>query len=363
MPGIEPIKGRGVAVNLPNRFEAARYVEDPDVLGEAGGDDPRSLPLTQFLADQSRSILSRNTSPDIPFDVSLNPYRGCEHGCCYCYARPTHEYLGLSAGLDFERKILVKHDAPELLRGELMRPKWTPQPIALCGVTDCYQPIERKLQITRRCLQVLAEFRNPVTIITKNALVLRDLDILTEMSHWHGVRVTLSITTLDPQLTRIMEPRTSVPARRLEAIRQLSAAGIPVGVMVAPIVPAINDHQILEVLAAARAAGAGTAGFQILRLPFGVKDLFVQWLEQHFPDRKDKVIHRIESLRGGPGKLNCSAFGQRLRGEGIFAQQITEMFQLGCRRVGLNQTTSPSLSTAQFRRPMERGDQLELFGD
>jgi DNA repair photolyase len=303
----------------------------------------------------SQTIITYNDSPDIPFNASINCYRGCEHGCSYCYARPTHEYLGFSAGLDFESKIMVKENAPELLRKELASPKWKPQELAMSGVTDCYQPIERKLQLTRRCLAVLAEFRNPVSIITKNALVTRDLDLLQELAAHRAVHVNISITTLDLELARKLEPRAASPKQRLEAIEKLSRSGVPVGVLVAPAIPAINDHDIPAVLTAAKVAGASWAYTEVLRLPLTVAPVFQEWLERNFPNRKEKVLSRIRAMRGG--KLNDPRFGSRMRGEGIFAAQISQMFHIACRRVGLPED-GPELSTAAFRR--SEGVQLGL---
>jgi DNA repair photolyase len=319
--------------------------------------DPREdpSPKTQFLRDLSQTIISYNDSPDIPFNASINVYRGCEHGCSYCYARPTHEYLGFSAGLDFESKIMVKEHAPELLRKELSSPKWKPQELAMSGVTDCYQPIERKLQLTRRCLAVLAEFRNPVSIITKNALVTRDLDLLQELAAHRAVHVNISITTLDSELARKLEPRAASPRQRLETIEKLSQAGVPAGVLVAPAIPAINDHDIPGVLAAAKAAGASWAYTEVLRLPFTVAPIFQEWLERHFPDRKEKVLGRIRAIRGG--KLNDPRFGSRMRGEGIFADQMHQMFEVARRKAGIPED-GPKLSAASFRRPS--GPQLDL---
>jgi len=314
---------------------------------------------TRFYVDGSRTALARNDSPDVGFAVSLNPYRGCEHGCVYCYARPTHEYLGFSAGLDFETRIMVKEDAPELLRRELASPAWEPQTIAISGVTDAYQPIERRLAITRRCLAVLAEFGNPVAVITKNALVRRDADLLGELARQGAAAVSLSITSLDPELQRRMEPRTSPPAKRLEAIAALAAAGIPVSVMVAPVVPGLTDHEIPAILAAAAKAGARSAGFVPLRLPGAVAGLFEGWLAEHFPDRRQKVLSRIRELRSG--RLNDPRFGSRMRGEGIFAEQIAALFHTAAHRHGLD-GGFPPLSTAAFRRPTLPGAQLPLFG-
>jgi DNA repair photolyase len=343
------MKGRGASWNPQNRFETLAYVIDE----EAERDE--NAPKTIYLRDPSRSIIATNDSPDVGFDASINPYRGCEHGCIYCYARPTHEYLGFSAGLDFETKILVKEDAPALLREELNKKSWEPKTIAISGVTDPYQPIERRLGITRGCLEVLAEFRNPVGIITKNALVTRDADVLAEMSAWNGTRVFLSVTTLDPDVHRTMEPRTSTPELRLEAIRTLTDAGVPVGVMVAPVVPGLTDHEMPAILKAARDAGAQWAGFVVLRLPWAVAPLFEKWLEENFPDRKDKVLNRVRDLRGG--KLYDAQWGVRGRGQGIFAEQIEALFDVTCRKLGLNEKDY-GLSTEHFRR---RTAQASLF--
>jgi len=342
---------RGAAENPPNRFEKVHLERDEDWNPE---EDP--LPRTQFLKDSSKSIIAYNDSPDIGFEASINPYRGCEHGCIYCYARPFHEYLGFSAGIDFETKIMVKENAPQLLRAELSSPKWKPQVIAISGVTDCYQPIERKLKITRGCLEVLAEFRNPVGIITKNFLVTRDLDLLVELARHNAVQVHISLTTLDTELRKIMEPRTSPPAARLEAIRRLSEAGVRVGILMAPIVPGLTDHEIPAVLDAAAKAGAKTAGHVTLRLPLAVAPLFEKWLETHFPDRKEKVLNRLRSMRDG--KLYDSKWGQRMRGNGIFADQIDQLFDVARRKVGIAERGG-ELSTAAFRRP--GGAQLQLF--
>jgi DNA repair photolyase len=346
-----PVPTRGAVSNPANRFEPIHLERDEDWNPE---DDP--LPTTQFLRDHSRTILNRNDSPDIGFEYSINPYRGCEHGCIYCYARPFHEYLGFSAGLDFETRIMVKEDAPRLLRDELSAPKWQPQCIAMSGVTDCYQPVERKLKLTRACLEVLAEFRNPVGIVTKNALVTRDLDLLTELARHNAVVVFVSVTTLDTDLRKVMEPRTSPPAARLATIRKLADAGVPVGVMVAPVIPGLTDHEIPKIVAAAKEAGAKFASTVTVRLPYAVAPLFEQWLATHFPDRKEKVLNRIRSLRGG--RLNDSQFGKRMTGEGIFAEQIEQMFNVACRRAGIADI-HVQLSTSSFRRP--GGEQLGLF--
>ncbi|MGA7124738.1 MAG: PA0069 family radical SAM protein, partial [Chthoniobacterales bacterium] len=308
----EKIMGRGSSINPVNRFEPLHYDLDEWC-------DPPSQPhiRTQLFRDDSQSIIARNQSPDVGFETSINPYRGCEHGCAYCYARPTHEYLGFSAGVDFESKILVKLNAATLLAAELNRPGWQPQTVTMSGVTDCYQPIERKLKITRSCLQVLADFRNPTFIVTKNHLVTRDIDLLGSLAAHRAAGVTVSVTTLDAGLAQKLEPRASNPRSRLAAIRELASANIPVGVNVAPIIPGLTDHEIPSILTAAGEAGAQFAYYTIVRLPMAVSTIFINWLETHFPDRKNTVLRRIQSMRGG--KLNESVFGKRMRGEGILA--------------------------------------------
>jgi len=347
-----PIHGRGASSNPPNRFTELRVErEDWNHPGDPG-------PETRLIRDASRSIITTNDSPDVPFQASVNPYRGCEHGCSYCYARPNHEYLGLSAGVDFETKIFVKEDAPELLRAELASPSWRPKILAMSGVTDPYQPAERRMAVTRGCLEVLAEARNPVSVITKSHLVTRDIDLLTELASFDAARVTLSVTTLRNEIHRAMEPRAAIPARRLRAIRELAEAGISVGVMVAPVVPGLTEHEMADILEAARDAGASRAGYIVLRLPFAVKHLFVEWLEHHFPERRGKVLHRLESLRGG--RLNDPRFGSRMNGEGPYADQVRDLFRVTCRRLGLDRDDGP-LSTAAFRRPRLDGEQISLF--
>jgi len=360
-----PLRGRGASSNPKNRFVTLEIEATDEGLGaglEAGTETgPEKVP-TVYLRDGSKSIIARNTSPDVPFDASLNPYRGCEHGCIYCYARPTHEYLGFSAGLDFETRIVVKEDAPGLLRRELASPKWKPQVLGLSGVTDPYQPVEKKLELTRRCLEVLAEARNPVALITKNALVRRDVDLLAELARHGAASVYLSITTLDGNLVRSLEPRTSHPRRRLEAVRALSEAGIPVGVLVAPVIPGLNDHEIPAILEAAAEAGARSAGYVMLRLPGAVAPLFESWLDEHRPDRKAKILNRVRSLRDG--RLNDPRFGNRMRGQGVFADQIRSLFETSRRRYGL-EPRGAKLSTAAFRPPAlpvdEQPSQLRLF--
>lgn len=337
-------RGRGAGTNPRNRFEATEIVVDLDA--ELPPDE-RPSPRTRFYDDASESAVTFNASPDIPFDASLNPYRGCEHGCSYCYARPFHEYLGFSAGLDFETRIMVKRRAPELLRKELAAPRWKPQMIALSGVTDPYQPVERRLGITRACLETLLEFRNPVGIVTKNRLVARDADILGEMARLDLCHVTLSLNSLDAALARKMEPRTSSPAARLEAISALAAAGVPVGIFIAPVVPGLNDHEIPAVLRAAKAAGARYATYILLRLPHGVEELFFAWVREAYPTKADRIEANLRSLRGG--RLNSTKFGERFTGKGILAEQIGQLYRACARREGL-EPSPPELSVAHFRR-------------
>ncbi len=337
---------RGAAANPKNRFTALEVELDP---AETADDSPAR---TQFLRDDSQSIITANTSPDVPFDASINPYRGCEHGCAYCFARPTHEYLGFSAGLDFESRIIVKENAPELLRAELLSPRWRPRPLAMSTVTDCYQPAERRLELTRRCLGVLADLRHPVGIITKNHLVTRDVDHLADLARFAAAHVAISITTLDPDLAKNLEPRASTPSRRLAAVRELTAAGVPVSVLMAPCIPGLTDHEIPAVFAAAAEAGALDAHLIPLRLPGAVAPIFEAWLDQHRPGSKDRVLDRVRSMRGG--KLNDPRFGSRFRGEGPFAESLRALARLvhrAARFPGL-----PPLATTAFRRP-----QLELF--
>lgn len=369
------MKGRGAPENPTGRFEKLTYdanayseeigqgLTPEELLDESGEPAPRTVP-TAFFKDSSKSILSKNDSPDVGFDLSINPYRGCEHGCIYCYARPTHEYLGLSPGLDFETKIFVKEEAPALLRAALAAKNYQPQTIFMSGVTDCYQPIERKLQLTRRCLEVLAECRNPVWIVTKNALVARDVDYLSALAKVGACGVSLSLTTLDNDLCGKLEPRTSRPAKRLEAIRILADAGVPVGVNLAPIIPALNEPEIPALLEAAKAAGAQFAWYTCVRLPYAVKDLFADWLGRHFPEKKERILSNIRQVRGG--KLNDSTFGSRMKGEGLFAERIEKLFKIHRKRQGLD-GPSPELSSAHFIRPTvppaPKGDpaQLGLF--
>jgi DNA repair photolyase len=356
-----PPKGRGAGFNPPNRFETAHHELELDQV-EDDADYLKALgrPPTSFLPDRSRSIIASNDSPDVGFDVSLNPYRGCEHGCIYCYARPTHEYLGLSAGLDFETRIMVKYDAPALLHRELSAPGWKPRVLGLSGVTDPYQPAERRLRLTRGCLEVLAEFRQAVAVITKNRLVTRDLDLLTELARHGAAGVMMSVTTLDAELAGTLEPRTTRPEGKLEAIRTLAAAGIPVGVMVGPVIPGLTEHELPSILEAAAAAGARHASYILLRLPLAVAPLFEEWLERHRPAAKDKILGRIRSTRDG--RLNDSRFGFRMRGEGPIADLIRQVFSVNSKRLGLNRDPWP-VSAAAFRNPAlaDAPRQLRMF--
>ncbi len=343
------IPGRGASINPRGRFERLEITIDEEFEHEAG------RPPTVYYEDDTQTLITTNDSPDIGFRASLNPYRGCEHGCSYCYARPFHEYLGFSAGLEFETRILVKTSAPALLHRELGKPSWKPQPLAMSGVTDCYQPVERRLEITRGCLQVLADYRQPVAIVTKNHLVTRDIDHLSTLASVQAAMVFVSVTTLDASLASRLEPRASLPAHRLDAIRQLHAASIPVGVLMAPIIPGLTDHEIPAVLSAAREAGASTAAFTVIRLPYGVKDIFSAWLDAHLPGSKEKILERIRSLRDGA--LNDSRFRSRMRGEGFWAEQIHRIFTVTSDRLGFG--PGAPLSTAAFRNPSDR--QLRLF--
>src|SRR5438477_1550911 len=356
-PPSPAIHGRSASWNPANRFEKLHVdLGDADVVQiDPTNEEEKPRRETQFFRDATQTIIARNNSPDVGFETSLNPYRGCEHGCIYCFARPTHEYLGLSAGLDFESRIMVKENAAKLLEEELSSPKWEPQVLVMSGVTDPYQPIERKLGITRACLEVLAKFRNPVAMITKNRLVTRDIDLLGELASHHAAAVNVSVTSLDPNLQRVLEPRTSSPTARLETVAMLRAAGIPVGVMVAPIIPGLTDHEVPRIVEACAKAGAQFAGYTIVRLPWAIAPLFEHWLDEHFPGKKQKVLERIRHIRGGT-KLNDARWGTRTKGEGIFAEQIRSMFEVACRRFGIGERSE--LSTAAFRRSRE---QLEFF--
>lgn len=353
------LKGRGASINPANRFEKTNHEPDYEQL-EPDDDffDGLHRPKTEYLSDNSKSVISENDSPDVPFRFSLNPYRGCSHGCSYCYARPSHEYLGLSAGLDFETKIFVKHDAANLFREFLCRPKWIPEPIVLSGVTDPYQPGEREFRITRQCLEVALEARQPIDIITKNALILRDLPHLSEMASMRLIRAFLSVTTLDAALARVMEPQTSSPAARLNAIRTLAEAGVPVQVMVAPIVPGLNDSEIPSILSEAAAAGAKSAGHVLLRLPLNVAPIFIDWLDRHRPTCRQRVESLIRATRDG--SLNRSKFGERMRGTGNIAQQVGTLFRTFAKRSGLDKPL-PAADCESFRAPKLTSGQNLLF--
>lgn len=355
---IHFVKGRGAGSNARSRFEAwtrEKEIVDPD----ADEADAQTLSCKTTVTEQrARSIISRNSSPDIPFDQSINPYLGCEHGCIYCYARPTHAYLGLSPGIDFETKIFAKSNAAELLRVELSKKSYTPALIALGANTDPYQPTERHLKITREVLQVLAEFHVPVGITTKSALVERDMDLLSPMAAKGLARVLMSVGTLDHSLARKMEPRANSPARRIEAIRRLSDAGVPVGVITSPVIPAINDKDMEAVLEAAADAGATYASYVILRLPLEVRDLFVEWLEEHFPLRAKHVMSLVQQMRDG--RDHDATFGTRMRGTGVYAQLIAQRFKVAAARLKLNAERSV-MDTTQFRRPDPFAAQFDLF--
>jgi DNA repair photolyase len=367
------IPGRGTAENPPNRFERLTEVADGEFLdgqfldeevldgefldGKVLAPDARPAIRTEYFQDPSRTIIAFNKSPDLHFNASLNPYRGCEHGCIYCYARPSHEFLGFSAGLEFESKILVKTEAPRLLREKLGSRSWKPQVVAIGANTDPYQPVEAKLKITRGCLEVFAEFRNPIAIVTKGSLVTRDTDLLAQLADFDAAAVNVSITTLDRDLGRIMEPRAASPHRRLETVAELARRNIPVGVMLAPIIPGLTDHEIPTIVEAATNAGAQWVAHVVLRLPHGVGPLFETWLQRHFPDRTRKVMNRVRELRGG--RTNDPRFHTRMRGEGPFAEQIHAMMALALRRAG-TPNDRPVLSTDGFRRTADR--QLALFG-
>ena len=348
-------RGRGAQSNASGRYEPLARAAFDD-----GWQSLEDLPpfATSVSVDASRKVITRNESPDIGFDRSINPYRGCEHGCVYCFARPTHAYLGLSPGLDFESKLFVKPDAPALLERELSAPNYVPRTIAIGTNTDPYQPIERRYEIMRQILEVLDAAGHPVGIVTKSALVLRDLEILARMAKRNLVKVAISVTTLDPKLARVMEPRAPTPARRIEALRQLSAAGIPTAVMVAPIVPAINDAEIERILDAAAAVGVSGAGYVMLRLPLEVRDLFREWLIANYPDRYRHVFKLVREMRGG--KDYDSTWGQRMKGSGPYAWMIGRRFEVACEKLGLNEERV-KLTTEHFRPPRPSAVQLDLF--
>jgi DNA repair photolyase len=357
-------RGRGATLNPPARFERVRREPIvPDWLdpgwNEDGGTEYVPPPLrTEVAIDAAKHVITYNQSPDIGFDRSINPYRGCEHGCVYCFARPTHAYYGLSPGLDFEAKLFAKPDAAAVLENELAQPRYACRPIAMGTNTDPYQPVERGFRVTRSILEVLARYDHPLTIVTKSALILRDLDILAPMAAKGLVRVAISVTTLDRDLARRMEPRAAAPAKRLAAIRRLAAAGVPTGVMVAPIIPALNDHEIEAILAAAKDAGASGAAFVMLRLPHELKELVADWLKTHVPLKAERVLALVREMRGG--KLNDAQFGTRMRGQGNYATMIRQRFVVAARRLGLEREMPPP-DTTKFRPPAPRKQQLSLF--
>jgi len=358
MPALPPPrKGRGAITSDSGRFEREQRFAFDDGWGSA---DAEPMPLTTRLSvDATRTIIARNDSPDIGFDRSINPYRGCEHGCIYCYARPSHAYLGLSPGLDFESRIFYKPQAAALLAVELGRKGYGCKPIALGSNTDPYQPAERRLGITRAILEVLRDFRHPVTIVTKSALVQRDLDILSEMAAERLAVVAVSVTTLDRKLARVMEPRASTPERRLEAIAALTAAGVPTGIMAAPMIPALNDSEMEAILERARAAGAVTAAYTMLRLPLELKALFREWLEEHFPNKAAHVLSLVAQAHGG--RLYDSRWSTRMIGAGPYAAMLAARFDRACRRLGFHPRSIELLDCTKFRPPAQAGDQLALF--
>lgn len=354
-----PIKGRGTTSSLPGRF-TIQTIE----LDEIENEDPTPSPITVLTRETAKSILTRNQSPDIPFDLSLNPYRGCEHGCIYCFARPTHAYLDLSPGIDFETRLSVKHNAPELFEQALRHPRYRCEPIALGVNTDAYQPVEKEQGVVRRLLEIALTFKQPLSIITKSALILRDLDLLTEMAQRNLIHCAVSVTTLDSDLKRKLEPRTASPAARLKVIRELSAAGIPVMAMAAPMIPLINDHELEAIIGHVAETGAISAGYILLRLPHEVAPLFVEWLQQHYPDRASHVLSHLTDMRGG--KLYDGAFGSRMRGQGNYADLLNQRFHLAIRKSGLGERGYyrrgyPELNCEDFKVPARSGDQLALW--
>ena len=352
----QPLKGRGALSNPAGRFERQQREAVDD--GWYQEEVPDFIP-TSIEPDRARSVIARNDSPDIPFEQSINPYRGCSHSCPYCYARPSHSYVGLSPGLDFETKLFYKKDAGKLLEEELSRPGYICKPITLGANTDPYQPIERRMRVTRDILEVLARSRHPVTIITKSALVLRDLDLLSDLARDGLAGVAVSVTTLDVALKRVMEPQAASPHARLETVRRLNAAGVPAGVMVAPVIPALTDHEMESILEAAAAAGARWAAYVLLRLPYEVKDLFREWLAAHYPDRAERVMSLVRQMRGG--RDYDSTFGTRMRGTGPVAELLRSRFQIACRRLGLGAGRHHPPDTSLFRPPRIRSHpQLDL---
>lgn len=350
--GAKSIKGRGAISNRQSRYLGEQSDYDP-------AEDERTVPATELLVDHAKTIITRNKSPDVPFEQSINPYRGCEHGCIYCFARPTHAYWDLSPGLDFETKIFYKPEGPQLLEKALSRPAYRCQPIVLGTNTDPYQPVDQQLQITRKLLLVLQKYRHPFSLITKGSHVLRDLDIFEEMAREDLCSVTVSVTTLDKDLKRILEPRTASPQARLRTVAELTARGVPTGILMAPVIPMINDRELEVLLERCAQAGAATAGYVFLRLPLEVRDLFYEWLHNHYPDRAEHVISLIRQSRDGADYQ--SQFGRRMRGSGVYADLIAQRFKKACGRFGLNQRDPVALNCELFSKPIESGDQLSLF--
>ena len=346
------IKGRGTGSRLPSRF--AIHVIELDETGE-----PSRNPLTELHRETAKSLITRNSSPDVPFKLSINPYRGCEHGCIYCFARPSHAYLDLSPGIDFETRLSVKHNAPELFERELRKPGYRCEPIALGINTDAYQPVEKEQGVVRRMLEIALAFNQPLSIITKSGLILRDLDLLARMAERRLIHAAVSTTTLDNDLKRILEPRTAAPTVRLKVIRELTAVGVPVTALIAPVIPQINEHELEGIVEAVADAGAESAGYILLRLPREVEPLFVEWLHQHFPERANHVLNRLQDMRGG--KLYDSRFGKRMTGEGVFAEMINQRFHLALRKSGLDGRRTTDLNCGDFCPPGRSGDQLGLW--
>jgi DNA repair photolyase len=361
-----PLKGRGAVTNIQGRYEKDERERVDDGWLHTGDPEEESAPplRTQVFEERAKSILTRNSSPDIPFSVSLNPYRGCEHGCIYCFARPTHSYLGLSPGLDFESRIYAKVNAPELLARELAKPGYEPEPIALGVNTDAYQPVERDLQITRRVIQTLHDCGHPFAAITKSSLIERDIDLLAPMAGRGQVMAAITVTTLDADIARTLEPRAATPSRRLRTIRTLAEAGIPVGVSIAPVIPFVTEPDMERVLEACAEAGATSASYIVLRLPWEVAPLFKDWLAAHFPDRADRVMSRVRDMRGG--KDYDSNFSTRMKGEGLWADMLKQRFQKATKRLGLNARQRGILDMSEFQRPEKQAarpssPQLDLF--
>ena len=359
-PAPEAIKGRGTAWSLPHRFSSTLPEPFDDGWGTQQRDAAEGIaaPPTQVTDERVRSILSPNDSPDIGFDLSINPYRGCEHGCIYCYARPTHSYLNLSPGIDFETRIVAKVNAAERLREAFARPGYQPKMLNLGSVTDAYQPVERRLRITRRVVEVLAEHRHAFSVITKSALIERDLDLIAPLAAEQLVAVYVSITTLDPALARVLEPRAAAPLRRLRTLETLARAGVPVGVSVSPVIPFLNEPELERILDAAAAAGASRAFSVVLRLPWELSPLFQQWLDQHYPERAARIMARVREMRGG--RDNDARFGSRMTGQGVWAELLRQRFDKACARLGLNRERI-ELDLTRFKRPPVEAAQAILF--